>query len=73
MFFLVDVVMFFNMLVSAQANQLVRENQKGEEEGEGLMATVSACSLADFAELWFLLCMCQQVMHFVPVVGKMYL
>lgn len=32
--------MFFNMLVSAQANQLVRENQKEEEEGEGLMAIV---------------------------------
>lgn len=44
--FFVVIRMFLNVLVSAQANHLLRKNkERWEDEGEGLVASTSACLL----------------------------
>lgn len=75
------MIVFLNVLVNAQANQSLRKKKKwgggeGEDEGEGLVATISACLLAGVQNSSSC-CACDNevllVTCFVLVVGKMYL
>lgn len=69
----VVMAVFLNALVNAQANK--KTKMKGEDEGEGLLAPISACLLAGLQNSGSRSA-CVEVLlvrRFVLVVGKMYL